>query len=369
MSIISAAAIVICVAYILVQLVFLLVLRKLRSPLKLELENYPTVSVLVAARNEASNIIRCLQSLDALEYPEGKIEIIIGNDLSTDYTKMLTEGFIKNKSKFRLINLTGKEHPNTKGKARVLATLAEAAKGDYYLITDADIRVNPDWAKAMVATMVNGNAGMCGGTTDIEATTLFGKYQRIDWLYFMSIIHAMASIGKNLTVVGNNTGISASAYKSTGGYGQIPFSITEDYALYKAVKDAGYKVLQYPNPETVVYSHPLDSIKGVLKQRKRWMTGGWELPIYYHLMMFVFGAWYFALPVLLFTHLPLAICLTLIKDFIQLFQIMTMNTHLKRKEENVLQVLTYDLYLFVMIPITAVYFLLPLKNSWKGRTY
>lgn len=368
-TILTFVAIGICIVYIFIQIAYLFVLNKLKTGVNLNLSEFPTVSILVAARNEAENILDCLNSLDQLEYPEDKIEILIGNDQSTDYTQMLVENFIRNKSKFRLINLTGKEHPQTKGKARVLATLSEAAKGDYFLITDADIRVNPRWAIAMIATMVNGNADMCGGTTNIDAHTSFGKYQKIDWLYFMGIIHSMASFGKNLTVVGNNTGISAKAYKAVGGYAKLPFSITEDYALYKAVADKGFKVLQYPNPETMVHSKPLATIKGVLKQRKRWLTGGLELPFYYHVMMFIFGAWYIALPVLFFINWQLALALMLIKDFIQLFQIIIINSHLKIKEENFVQVMTYDLYLFLMIPLTSFYFLLPVSNTWKGRKY
>ena len=43
---------------------------------QLEEENLPTISVIVAARNEEENILDCIQSLNELNYPENKIEII-----------------------------------------------------------------------------------------------------------------------------------------------------------------------------------------------------------------------------------------------------------------------------------------------------
>ncbi|MEZ4805753.1 MAG: glycosyltransferase [Bacteroidia bacterium] len=359
----------ICLLYLLIQILYLTFLSRLKRQDYIPLETLPHISILVAARNEADNIIECLTALNNLEYDEGKIEILIGNDLSTDYTQMLVENFIEDKSNFKLINLTGKEHPKTKGKARVLATLADQAKGDVYLITDADIQVPKLWAKGMVGMLMNENGSICGGTTNIIAGSNFEKFQQVDWLYFMGIIHTFSSFGKPLTVVGNNMGITREAYEKTGGYGEIPFSITEDYALFKQVQLQGGKVVQKLNMETMVYSKPLDTIKSVLKQRKRWLTGGWDLPIYYHIMIFIFGAWYFALPILFFYNFKLALLILIVKDCLQLFQLLQINKHLNLKVEHPFAVLFYELYLFLMIPLTSIYFLLPTKNTWKGRKY
>jgi len=370
-TVILYTAIAICSIFMLIQLAYLFIIITIRkseiSPIADS--DLPTISILVAARNEALNIVECMTALDELDYPEGKIEIILGNDLSTDYTQMLIEQFIKDKPKFRLINMTGNEHPSTKGKARVLATLANAAKGDYYLITDADISVNPNWAKAMVGTMIENKADMTGGTTNITAVNRLQQYQQVDWLYFMGIIHSFASIGKNLTVVGNNMGISAKAYNAVGGYESIPFSITEDYALFKAIKEKGFKTYQKLNVKTMVYSQPLNSVKAILKQRKRWLKGGWELPFYYHIIMFIFGAWYFALPILFILDWKLALVFFIVKDFIQLFQFLKINKHLKLKVEHPFALMTYELYLLYIIPLTAINFLSNTPNTWKGRKY
>lgn len=368
-TVLIQSSIAICFAYLLIQLLYLLILSKLRKQSFIPLNEYPSVSVLVAARNEAGNIIDCLAALSRLDYPAGKLEVLIGNDQSTDYTRMLVENFIRDKAHFRLINLDGKEFPQTKGKARVLATLAQAAKGEYFLITDADIEVPELWAKGMVSAMITNQADMSGGTTNISAQSAFGKFQQVDWMYFMGIIHTFSSVGKPLTVVGNNMGVSRKAYESTGGYETIPFSITEDYALFDAVRKNGFKVTQKLNIETMVYSKPLDSIKAVLKQRKRWLTGGWDLPLYYHIMIFIFGAWYFALSVLFVFNWKLALLLLIVKDSLQLIQLLQIYKHLQIRVEHPVAVLFYELYLFLMIPLTAGFFLLPTRNTWKGRKY
>ena len=50
-------------------------------------DELPKATVIVAARNEEKNILNCLISLNSLEYPDNKLEIIIVDDDSTDSTE------------------------------------------------------------------------------------------------------------------------------------------------------------------------------------------------------------------------------------------------------------------------------------------
>ena len=52
---------------------------------------WPCVSILVAARNEEANLPRCLASLRALDYPAHLLEILVGDDASTDGTRAVAE--------------------------------------------------------------------------------------------------------------------------------------------------------------------------------------------------------------------------------------------------------------------------------------
>ena len=46
----------------------------------------PRVSILIAARDEEASLPRCLASLRALNYPAERLEILVGDDGSTDRT-------------------------------------------------------------------------------------------------------------------------------------------------------------------------------------------------------------------------------------------------------------------------------------------
>lgn len=360
----------VCIVYILIQIFYLLLLYRSNAKPYEGLSNYPNISILVAARNEENNILHCLESLAQLDYPKDKIEILIGNDSSTDTTGQIIDNFVQSNPQFKCIHLTGNEFPQTKGKARVLAVLAQAAKGDVLLITDADILVNPQWAKGMTKALIQTKSGLVAGVTNIKAHNLFTSFQQVDWLYFMGIFYAFSSIKKPISAVGNNMAFLKKAYDETGGYENIPFSITEDYALFKAIRSKGYGTMQLMNKETLLYSKPIDTFSGLMRQRKRWLVGGYDLPSYYRLMIFIFGAWYIALPILLFTNYWLmAIALLIFKELIQLFQILNINQKLNLKTEHPIAVLFYDIYLFLIIPATAFFFFLPGKTVWKGRKY
>jgi cellulose synthase/poly-beta-1,6-N-acetylglucosamine synthase-like glycosyltransferase len=50
---------------------------------------FPQISIWVACRNEEKNIEHCIHSLLDLNYPKDKIQILIGNDQSTDNTRQI----------------------------------------------------------------------------------------------------------------------------------------------------------------------------------------------------------------------------------------------------------------------------------------
>jgi len=80
---------------------------------KIHENELPTASVIVAARNEEENILACITALAGLEYPEGKLEIIIVDDDSKDKTYSIVSDFIKDKNSlaaeiYRILKKGGK---------------------------------------------------------------------------------------------------------------------------------------------------------------------------------------------------------------------------------------------------------------------
>lgn len=97
-----------------------------RRPVAPPLVSLPRVSILVAARNEAAAIERCLHSLAQLNYPAELLEILIGDDASTDDTVAVVRRFIAGKPQFRLLPVRDRLG-TARGKSNALAHLCRAA--------------------------------------------------------------------------------------------------------------------------------------------------------------------------------------------------------------------------------------------------
>src|SRR5258708_28774235 len=106
----------------------------------------------------------------------------------------------------------------------------------------------------------------------------WGGMQALDWIFLFGIASAMAGWRRPLTVIGNNLSVLRRAYDATGGYEEIPFSVTEDYSLVQSIATAtDYKVVFPLNPDTVVRSRACTGINPLFRQKQRWGVGGLDL--------------------------------------------------------------------------------------------
>jgi len=329
-------------------------------------DSLPEISVLVAARNEEKNIAACIQHLVALNYPKHKLHILIGNDQSNDNTETIINEFenqYPNVTQIHITDVLGK----AKGKANVLAQLAHVAKGDYFLITDADIQVSNNWARTLIS-FFKPNVGIVSGTTLVSGKGFLANMQHIDWLYFMGLLLSFNRVRIPSTAVGNNMAITKEAYLSTGGYENINFSVTEDYKLFEQVRQKGYQTINMINPESINISAPAIDINTLLNQRKRWLTGAKELPFYWWIIFAIYGSFWMALIVCLFINIKLALVFLAIKLFIQSVTIYWQQKQLSIKS-NLVQLLCYEAYTLGLTLLTLFYFIIPKKLNWKNRYY
>lgn len=107
-------------------------------------ENYSPetfISVILPVRNEEKNIATCLESLDGMNYPKSKFEILLINDHSTDRTKAIAEQFAKLIPNLKIIdNLSGSE-----GKKSAITLGIKSAEGKIIATTDGDCIVPEKW--------------------------------------------------------------------------------------------------------------------------------------------------------------------------------------------------------------------------------
>jgi len=332
----------------------------------MDIAHLPFISILVAARNEEANIASCIEALLNQNYPAEKTEIWVGNDQSEDGTSNIIKNFVESNQRVHLLEIE-KPIMHLSGKANVLAQLAHQVKGEYLLITDADSTVEPTWVKTMLSYFEPG-VGVITGVTVVKGRSLFAALQNAEWLFYTAHGHYNALRGKPVTAMGNNMAVSSAAYREIGGYENIPFSVTEDYELFRNILKNGFSFKSVFEHDALGYTEPHPTFKLLLHQRKRWFTGAFQLPIGF--VLGLIALWAF-LPVLLIMSYftgwlsPLLIfCIKWITDIIFLAF-----NYRKLKLKVDMAVWLYTPFFSVCNTIFLFYQFMPDPVQWKGRKY
>jgi glycosyltransferase involved in cell wall biosynthesis len=118
-------------------------------------EVWPTVTVVVPARNEERLLQGTLDALRGQDYPLDRMEIVVVDNGSTDGTAELAS-----RSGVRVLN----EPIPSSYRARNRAVLASAA--EYLAFIDADCQAERSWLRELVAAARSGHARFVAGRTE-----------------------------------------------------------------------------------------------------------------------------------------------------------------------------------------------------------
>jgi len=226
-----------------------------RPPAQLGL---PTVSVLIAAHNEASCISRRIENLLGQDYPEGKLEILIGSDASTDGTDEIVRRFAS-----RGVKLSSGARS---GKAGVLARLLGMATGEVLVLTDANTDFERDAIRRLVQPLRDPACGLvCGRLTmhtPLGAPVAEGAYWRLE-----SLLKLYES--RRGCVMGANGAIYAVRKQL---FPPFPAgTVVDDFVAALRVLELGYEV-RY-EPEAIAHEETAPGGAAEYKRRVRIAAG------------------------------------------------------------------------------------------------
>ncbi len=115
----------------------------------------PFVSVIIAAHNEDATIGDKLENTLALDYPNGRMEILVASDGSTDGTEEIVARYALRG--VRLLRLA------RCGKMKALERLVSFARGEILVFTDANTWLIPQAMRALAAHFADPEVGgVCG---------------------------------------------------------------------------------------------------------------------------------------------------------------------------------------------------------------
>ncbi len=229
----------------------------------------PSVSVLVACKNEEAVVANLTTSLLALDYPPDLIQLIVVNDGSTDHTGAILDEAAARDSRLHPLH----RRPGAGGgKSGALNEGLSSATGEIVIIFDADHRPRPDVVRRHVRHFSDPAVGAVQGRCEIAngGDSPLATLVAVDYLagylvneYGRQAVFHLPAYG------GANCAVRATMLRSLGGWN--PRSVTEDTDLTLRLLLSGarvrYDVTAVDEEEGVVtFDH-------YWSQRYRWARG------------------------------------------------------------------------------------------------
>lgn len=213
----------------------------------------PLVSVLIPARNEERNIGRCLESLLRQDYEP--LEILVLDDDSTDRTAEIVAAFARRDGRVRL--LRGEALPaGWHGKAYACHQLAQVARGEWLLFTDADTVHAPTSVSASLRAALEHRADLLTYIPYLETGTFWEKVLLPLIAFFPLFLLPLSLIERSpeplfSMALGPFLFFRAAFYWSVGGHEAVRQEITEDMVLGRLVKKHGGRLALLDGHEVV----------------------------------------------------------------------------------------------------------------------
>lgn len=156
----------------------------------------PTVSVIVACKNEEASIYRTIAGIYDSYYPVERMQVIVVNDGSTDGTLAEMQRAQADNPTLEIIDF-----PKNLGKRHGMAAGARAANGEILIYVDSDSFVRRDALRQMVAAFEDPDVGGVSGHAYAENahTNLLTKMQEVRYYVAFRIVKAAESIFSAVT--------------------------------------------------------------------------------------------------------------------------------------------------------------------------
>lgn len=216
---------------------------------------WPSVSVIIAARNAEATIGATLDSVLSQDY-SGPMEVIVADGSDTPTTSDIIKRF----------------HPSVRLIANPRKTVGyglnealHTASGDVVLRCDAHTTLGPGYAKRAVETLRRTNAGNVGGWQKAVGTTFFERAVALGMSTRLGVGGSRYRLGKGESAVDTAFlgAFRRAVLNDLGGY-DASLTRNQDYELNYRLRKRGMTV--WFDPELVAVYRPRSTLRALARQ-------------------------------------------------------------------------------------------------------
>lgn len=232
-------------------------------------EDWPTVAIIIPARNEEKNIGNLLQALAAQSYPRNKMEVLVIDDHSTDGTASVVSQFPFAKS------ILLEEEGIIAYKKKALEKGIANTNADWILCTDADCIPSKDWVLMMVNSLLSNQASFLAAPVYLQNNgSLLGRFQTLDFLILQGITGAGLQLRWIYMANGANLGYPRSIFEAVKGYeGNEKLASGDDFFLLHKIKEQYSSQIHFlKDQRAIMQTAAMPNWSSFLQQRIRWAS-------------------------------------------------------------------------------------------------
>ena len=212
-----------------------------------ELASWPSVAVVVPARNEASVLTRTLPRLVHQDYA-GSARVLLVDDGSDDDTAEVTAEVVAADPPLELAVVSGVEPPEGwMGKVWAMEQGRQVAgDADYVLLTDADIEHPPDSLRRMVAHAEGNGLDMVSLMAKLRVANRWERLVVPAFVYFFAELYPFRWVNRpgrsTAAAAGGCVLVRRAALERAGAFDSIRGAVIDDVSLGRALKGSGSRI-------------------------------------------------------------------------------------------------------------------------------
>jgi len=204
----------------------------------------PKVSILLPAKDEAGQIEQCVRSILSQDYPN--FELVVVDDRSTDGTGEILDRMAREDARVRAVHLTHTAlPPGWGGKSYALHGGLPHADGKWLLFVDADVELQPDVLSGALAIATARQFDLLSLLPRFVGDTFWEQLLQPLAGAATSAMFLIALTNTNASSVAFANGqfllVRKDVYDAIGGHEAIRGTLSEDVALARKLKSAGYR--------------------------------------------------------------------------------------------------------------------------------
>ncbi|MEP6486496.1 glycosyltransferase family 2 protein [Microcoleus vaginatus GB2-A3] len=234
-------------------------------------EDWPYVSLLVAAKNEEAVIARFVESICNVDYPIDRYEVWAIDDHSSDATPLVLEQLTK---KYPQLKVFRREANASGGKSGALNQVFPLTRGEFVGIFDADATVTPDLLRRVLPVFHGEKVGAVQVRKAIAnaSVNFWTRGQEAEMAldsFFQQQRIAIGGIGE---LRGNGQFMRRTALESCGGWNEETITDDLDLTVRLHLDRWDIEFLAFPAVSEEGVTNP----RALWHQRNRWAEGGYQ---------------------------------------------------------------------------------------------